>query len=410
MSHAPFRFIHAADFHLERPVAGVAELPDGLRQAFLDAGYSAAQRVFDAALAEEVDFVVLSGDLLEPQLTGPRGPLFLADQFARVTQRGIPIYWAGGRVDPPENWPAAIHLPEGVHRFPVGRAQGFIYTREETALVRVTGVSRTAGRGIRVGDFDPDPEGLFTVAVAHGTSESDAMKARGIHYWALGGSHTRHTLFSTPQVAHYPGSPQGRRPEEHGPHGATLVQVDAQRNVRLTLVPTDAVRFHQERLSIEQPTTRDALAALLRERLRTIAETMPGMEVFVSWTVAGSGPLLTELRRTSLARDLLAELHRDRNADQAGIWSLSLRPESPPVLPPEAYEQQTIAGDFLRAVRHYQMNPADPLDLKSCLSESQQASPVAGVARADDRALREQVLREAAILGSDLLGGEESQS
>jgi hypothetical protein len=132
--------------------------------------------------------------------------------------------------------------------------------------------------------------------------------------------------------------------------------------------------------------------------------------VFVSWAVAGSGPLVTQLRRTSLGRDLLAELQRRPGGDTPGIWSLSLRPEAPPMLSTEAYEQQTICGDFLRAVRHYQINPGEPLDLNSCLSESQQASPVGSVARAEDRALREQVLREAAVLGSDLLGGEETHS
>ena len=34
MSGWPFRFIHASDLHLERPLMGVAEVPDHLRDCF----------------------------------------------------------------------------------------------------------------------------------------------------------------------------------------------------------------------------------------------------------------------------------------------------------------------------------------------------------------------------------------
>ncbi|MEN6450590.1 MAG: hypothetical protein ABFC96_08880, partial [Thermoguttaceae bacterium] len=66
MSIRPFRFIHASDFHLERPLMGVAEVPDHLRPLFLDAPYTAARQVFDAALAEDADFVVLGGGIVVP--------------------------------------------------------------------------------------------------------------------------------------------------------------------------------------------------------------------------------------------------------------------------------------------------------------------------------------------------------
>ncbi len=86
MSIRPFRFIHASDFHLERPLMGVTEVPDHLRELFLEAPYTAAKQVFDAALAEEADFVVLPGGILNPTEAGPRGPLFLAAQFARLSR------------------------------------------------------------------------------------------------------------------------------------------------------------------------------------------------------------------------------------------------------------------------------------------------------------------------------------
>jgi len=414
MSIWPFRFVHAGDFHLEQPPHGMAEVPDHLRELFLGAPYRAAQRVFDAVLAEEADFLVLSGDLLEPQQTGPRGPLFLAEQFGRLAERGIAVYWAGGRVDPPEVWPSAVTLPENVHLFPSGRLEEFVHRRDATPLARLIGASRhpegSRRRKIRPSDFDPDPAGLFSIAVVHGAAEAGSLQARGIHYWALGGRHDRSTLLSSPQVAHYPGSPQGRRPEEEGAHGCTLVQVDGQGQARTSLVPTDVMRWLGQRVVIDEAVTGDGLKTLLRERMQTLVETTPAVDLLVSWTVAGSGPLMGQLRRGTLAAELLGWLRREYGFGPPAAWSLSLDVELSASLPPEWYEQETIRGDFLRAVRQLQLSDAEPLDLESYVAEEHLAGSLGPAVTVADQATRQRVLREAAWLGVDLLSGEESQS
>ena len=56
MPGEPFRFLHASDLHLEQPLAGLDEIPDHLRDRLVDAPLAAARSVFDAAVAEAVDF------------------------------------------------------------------------------------------------------------------------------------------------------------------------------------------------------------------------------------------------------------------------------------------------------------------------------------------------------------------
>ena len=46
-------------------------------------------------------------------------------------------------------------------------------------------------------------------------------------------------------------------------------------------------------------------------------------------------------------------------------------------LPPEWYEQETIRGDFLRAIRQFEMNQAEPLGLETYLSEAHLAGALA---------------------------------
>jgi hypothetical protein len=79
-------------------------------------------------------------------------------------------------------------------------------------------------------------------------------------------------------------------------------------------------------------------------------------------------------------------------------------------LPPEWYEQEAIRGDFLREVRQYQMNPDEPLALEEYLDPRHLAGTLSASVAIRDPQHRERVLREAALLGVDLLSGEEPQS
>ena len=451
MSTRPFRFVHAGDFHLEQPLMGVAEVPDHLRELFLDAPYAAARNVFDAALVEDADFVVLSGDIFQPSDTGPRGPLFLVEQFARLAERGIGVYWAGGAIDPPETWPAALELPHNVHRFSRGRVEDVVVERDGEPLARLVGVGHDRQRGARPSDFSADSTGLYSIAVMHGDVEPAAMQARGFDYWALGSRHNRSTPLGGPQIVHYCGSPQGRRPEECGVHGCTLVQVDDQRQTRTSLIPTDVVRWHDERLAVDETTLREDLETRLRDRMAALLECSPlplgeGLGVradtpsilwndndlrgacphpnplpkgegtgattglLISWTVAGRGPIVSQLRRSKLAGELLDWLRGEYGHRSPAAWSVSLEVELGETLPPEWYEQETIRGDFLRAIRQLQMNPDEQPALDAYMAESHLAGALGGAAAFSDPTARQRVLCEAAALGVDLLSGEESQT
>ncbi len=431
MSSWPFRFIHASDFHLERPLMGVAEVPDHLRELFLEAPYTAARRVFDAALVEDVKFVVLSGGILVPSACGPRGPLFLAEQCTRLAERGIAVYWAGSTVDPPEVWPAGVRLPQNVHVFPRGRVEELLVQGDGEPLARVAGVSCDERRPWRPTDFQPDPAGLYTIAVANGRPDLALLQTRGVYYWALGGRHDRSTSLcaaaatlshaslevapvlpqppSNSQVAHYCGTPQGRRPEESSIHGCTLIQVDEQRQTRTSLIPTDAARWIGERLTIDETTTAEDLESRLRERMHALLEATPATALLISWTIAGHGPLLGSLRRAGATAALLDRLRGDYGYRQPAAWSVSIEVELSETLPPEWYEQETIRGDFLRAIRQLQMNADEPLALEQYLAETHRAGTLAAAVAFPSKGIRDGVLREAAALGVDLLSGEEPQ-
>lgn len=410
MAQRPFRFLHAADFHLEEPLSGLAEVPDELRDLLIDAPRLAARQVFDTALAEEVDFVVLSGGLIDLPQASPQAVLFLAEQLGRLAEKRVPVYWAGGPTDPPEAWPAWLPLPDNVHRFPRGRIEHVIHSRETVPLARLIGASRDPKRAVSLEEMQFDPTGLFTIGVLHGEFAPDALRAQELSYWALGGRAVRSTLFSSPQVAHDPGCPQGRGPNDGGAHGCTLVQVDEQGACRITLMPTDAVRWHPQRLSLAPEATADDLRLMLRQQVQTLLESVSSRAVLASWTVSGPGALPGQLRRGTLCTELVTWLREEFRRTSPCVWTVGIEAEPSAMLASEAYEQETLLGDFLRQVRHYQMNDREPLDLDAYVDPRHQAGTLGDrLAWAGPDARRE-VLSEAALLGADLLHGEDSQS
>jgi DNA repair exonuclease SbcCD nuclease subunit len=188
---------------LERPAGGLAEVPDALRSALADAPYQAAERVFDAAIKHQVDFVVLAGDVVDPLLAGPRALVFLAEQFQRLADHGAAVYWAGGRSDRFERFVDAWPLAGHVHRFPLGRVEHIVHQRTGEPLAQVLGTSTEHRTHVATAAFHSDPAGPFSIAVAYGTCEVEAIAGRGINYWALGGRHARQSFVSGTATGHY---------------------------------------------------------------------------------------------------------------------------------------------------------------------------------------------------------------
>ncbi len=397
----PLRLVHASDFHLERPLYGLSEVPDHLRELLIEAPYHAVEQVFETALAEDVDAVVLAGDVLHVDHAGPPAIVLLLDQFARLGERHIPIYWAGGMVDAPDTWPRSVSLPKNVHVFPVGRVESFDLTRAGETVARVQGTSCREDGAIDCKGFHRDVHGLFTVGVAHGTNDSAGHEGDRVHYMALGGRHQQQTVDMDPGVAHYCGTPQGRGPSEVGPHGCTVVTVDDTFKAKTKFVSTDRVRWIEQLMEITATTKEEQLHDRMVERLEKLQAQHPGIDLLVRWNIRGTGPLVNRLRPNSLADDLLVDLRRKFGERPPYLWSASVSCESPLSVPAEWYDQETCLGDFLRVVRDFETHEL-PFTLQQFLPDNVRDEFLENVATIE-ASERGELLCRAAKLGVDLL-------
>jgi len=397
------RLLHASDLHLERPIYGLAEVPDHLREVMIDAPYHAAEQIFETALAEDVDAVLLAGDVLDVDRAGPPAIMLLLEQFARLGDRKIPIYWAGGAVDLPDHWPRSITLPENVHQFPIGRVETLNLVRAGEPIARVQGLSSREDGRIEARGFHRDAHGLFTIGVAHGTDDSAGHEGDRVHYMALGGRHKYQTVDEQPGVAHYCGTPQGRGPDETGPHGCTLVHVDETGRAKPQFVATDSVRWTEQTLEVTASTKSEQLYGRLVERMEKLLAKHSGISLLVRWKIQGTGPLVNRLRPGGLADEMLVDLRRRFGSATPFAWSASLTCDSPLSVPAEWYDEETVLGDFVRQAREFDQDDQLPFDLRPFLPDDLREDELAAVASLENTEKRVSVVHRAAKLGADLL-------
>jgi DNA repair exonuclease SbcCD nuclease subunit len=268
----------------------------------------------------------------------------------------------------------------------------------------VLGRSGGDAEDIPVTDFVPDMHGALTVAVACGRLDPGRVAALGIEYWALGGRRDRKTLCSEPRTVHYPGSPQGRGPQDAGPHGCTLVEVQANRQLRLRFIPCDLVRWQHERVLVARSAVWDDVTTKLSERLHDLRSQTPDGPLLVRWTLVATdgGDGSSGLRE--LAQRAEKWLRQQSSAQAEPCWPIAVDVEWADRISASSYKEDTLLGDYLRAIRTLQ---EDPAAVREALTASAGTWPAARwVADLSDAEVRRQVMQDVAELGAALLRGE----
>ena len=415
MAGLPFTFLHTSDLHLEQPLHGVAEVPDHLRDLFLDAPFRATRSVFDAAIEHRVDFVVVAGDAADWFRAGPRASFFFAEQCQRLAADSIHVYWLGSEVDRPRDWPGSIELPSSVHRVASGSTESLIHERDGEPIARFVGLGHDSIQDSQFINHVANSSELTTIAILHGKFNATAATDADVAYWALGGDHGRRTVTSstaTTTLAHYCGTPQGRSFRESGPHHATLVRVDGEKDVHLDAIATDYVVWHQERIDVGDETISDEIEELLAIRISELTDQYTDRQLCIAWTVLGGSRISRQFRCGSLAEQLTQQLRDKYGNEESGAWTVTVEFQRRADLPDAWYDEDTIRGAFLRQVRELRKNGSEPLVLEPLLmgegdGKSRIDSFLTSLMDVDDAERREQLLQEVAELGADLLSGQE---
>ena len=272
-----FRFFHAADIHLDSPLKGLAGLDDHTANRIRTATRQALRNLVTRAIDEQVDFVVIAGDLYDGDWRDFNTGLYFVREMGRLNEAGIPVFLLHGNHDAESQITRQLPLPENVQVFPSRNPQTIELEKLPVALHGQSFARAAVTENLALGYPSPVP-GRFNIGVLHtalGGSEGhenyapcsrDDLIARQYDYWALGHVHGAAILHEHPHIV-FPGNLQGRHIRETGAKGASLVTVNDLRVVAIDAVHCDVVRWHLVPVDVSGATTFDEILARVREGL-----------------------------------------------------------------------------------------------------------------------------------------------
>jgi DNA repair protein SbcD/Mre11 len=118
-----FRFIHAADIHLDSPLRGLSAYENAPAQQLRNASREALKELVTKAIEDSVSFVVFAGDLYDGDWRDYNTGIFFAMQMGRLAKAGIRAFVLHGNHDAESEMTKKLVLPDNVIVFSSRSAQ-----------------------------------------------------------------------------------------------------------------------------------------------------------------------------------------------------------------------------------------------------------------------------------------------
>lgn len=322
----PFRFIHAADLHLDSPFAGMSGVTGTVRKHLQQSTFVALDRIVQLAVRERVDFVVISGDIYDSSNTSLRAQLRFVEALEMLDREHIPVFIIHGNHDPLDSPRLAVTLPPLVHVFgPVPESVTVVRRSDGQEVVLITGMSYPTSKVKENISLKYNKKAaasdLFHIGLLHANVDGNQdhetyapcskkdLIAAGYHYWALGHIHSRRTLQESPYIV-YPGNIQGRNIRETGPKGCYLVDVDETGTVAMDFRELDTVRWFDTEISIEGFRHPEDLRLNVERLLTDLSESYSTGFSMVRIRITGRGSIHRDLEDGFILDDLLNDFRR----------------------------------------------------------------------------------------------------
>jgi DNA repair protein SbcD/Mre11 len=249
-----FKFIHAADIHLDSPLRGLESYEDARVDEIRNASRRAFENLIKLAIDKQVSFILLAGDVFDSSWKDFNTALYFLERVAELKRNNIKIFMVSGNHDAGSVIYRTMHLPDNIIFFPSSSPKTY-YLDDLAVAIHGQGYPAKAVSMDLAAGYPEKIRDHFNIGLLHTSltgrvnhepyapCSPDTLKAKGYDYWALGHVHNREIISREPYIV-FPGNIQGRHIRETGAKGAELISVDDAQVVNTEDHELDVLRWH----------------------------------------------------------------------------------------------------------------------------------------------------------------------
>ncbi|KPU46223.1 putative metallophosphoesterase YhaO [Oxobacter pfennigii] len=238
-----------ADIHFDTPFLSRNE---EVRRLLKESMQNAFKAGVELAVKSAAHAFLIAGDLFDNDNLSYKTAKFLYEQLDRLNDAGIMVFYAAGNHDPEAiihkfnfmKWPEYVYIfdraePEKVFvKDTDGNVVGVVHGAGHESKREGRNLAKAFGKAVpgvpNVGLLHTFVTGL-KVSLGYenyAPCSLEDLKGLDYSYWALGHIHKRAEILDKP-MAVYPGNLIGRNPNETGPKGAYLVEIEENNGLKI---------------------------------------------------------------------------------------------------------------------------------------------------------------------------------
>ncbi len=378
-----FKFIHAADIHLDSPLHKLDSYEGAPVQLIRQASRAAFEKLVNLAIDHQVSFILLCGDLYDGDWKDYNTGLYFLSQMRKLRDANITVFIIAGNHDAASKITKFLKLPQGITVFSAKEPQTIKLPDLDVAVHGQSFAMPAVTKDLSAAYPDAHP-GCFNVGMLHtcvtgkeghapyAPCTIDGLIAKGYDYWALGHVHKFEILKKNPLIV-FPGNIQGRHIRETGAKGCLLVTVDDNGKPETDFIALDIIRWFA--LSVDATGTDSVYEVIdrFKTQLSDLINENPEVPLVVRVVVTG---------KTIAHNDLVSGMERWKNEiratasdiSQENVWVEKIKIHT--TTPVSDTQFETADGPINELADYIDELHAEPEKLRSLISEELSALEV----------------------------------
>ena len=364
------KFIHTADLHLDTPFKGLTNWNSELAKRLKNATLGSLKKIVDLGIQENVDFLVISGDIFDSENQSLAAQLNFVEEMQRLTEKRIPAYFICGNHDPLSSWLEDLQMPENVFRFNASEVENQTFRKNGEPIADIHGISfanKTVSKNLASSYKVKDQPSPVKIALLHGTVgisgphenfapfKVEDIADKGFDYWALGHIHKRQVVWQKYPAVVYPGNPQGRDFGETGAKGCYMVEIDQNKTLDISFVPVQQIRFEELEIDLTGEDTINVLPGKIQEAVTGLNDYEENTSYIIRISLTGRTPLHSRFNRPGEMEQVLDFLNEGQLDQTHFTWIDSIEVNTKPVIDIDKIrERSDFPGEILNAIEQYE--------------------------------------------------------